>query len=96
MLKWFVSYLSKHCQAIMIGSTLSELSKLIYRLPQGSVLGLLLFLQYTTPVSKIIRFLLDIKFHFYANDTQLFIHQSNKNASAALTKLNACLQDVQR
>ena len=37
-----------------------------------------------------------IKFHFYVDDTQLYIHLSNKNASAALAKLNACLHDVQR
>ena len=28
--------------------------------------------------------------------TQLYIHLSHKNASSALAKLNACLQDVQR
>ena len=36
-----------------------------------------------------------IKFHFYADDTQLYIHLSHKNASSALAKLNACLRDVQ-
>ena len=32
---------------------------------------------------------------FYADDTQLYIHLSHKNASSALAKLNACLHDVQ-
>ena len=45
---------------------------------------------------KIIRLHLHIKFHFYADDTQLYIHLSHKNASAALAQLNACLHDVQR
>ena len=36
-----------------------------------------------------------IKFHFYADDTQLYIHLSHKNGSSALAKLNACLHDVQ-
>ena len=48
------------------------------------------------PLSKIISLHPDIKFHFYADDTQLYIHLSHKNASAALAKLNACFQDVQR
>ena len=96
VLKWFASYLSDRCQTIKIGSTLSELSKLIDGVPQGSVLGPLLFSLYTTPLSKIIRLHPHIKFHFYADDTQLYIHLSHKNASAAFAKLNACLHDVQR
>ena len=84
------------CQFVKIGSTLSELSKLIYGIPQGSVLGPLLFSLYTTPLTKIIHLHPHIKFHFYADDTQLYIHLSHKNASAALARLNACLLDVQR
>ena len=55
----------------------------------------MLFSLYTTPLSKIIRLHPHIKFHFYADDTQLYIHPSHKNASSALAKLNACLHDVQ-
>ena len=71
VLKWFASYLSDRCQAVKIGSTLSELSKLIYGVPEGSVLGPLLFSLYTTPLSKIIRLHPHIKFHFYVDDTEL-------------------------
>ena len=55
----------------------------------------LLFSLYTTPLSKIICLHPHIKFHFYADDTQLYIHLSHKNTSSALAKLNACLHDVQ-
>ena len=64
--------------------------------PQGSVLGPLLFSLYTTPLSKIIRLHPHIKFHSYVDDTQLYIHLSHENASAAFAKLNACLDDVQQ
>ena len=93
---WFASYLGNRCQVVKIGSTLSELSKLIYGVPQGSVLGPLLFSLYTTPLSKIIRLHPHIKFHFYTDDTHLYIHLSYNNASAALARLNACLLDGQR
>ena len=44
VLKWFISYLSNHCQTIKIGSTLPEPGNLIYGVPQESVLGPLLSL----------------------------------------------------
>ena len=95
-LKLFTSYLSHRFQAIKIESTLSELLELLFGVPQGSVLCLLLFSLYTTPLSNVIGTHPDIKFHFYADDTQLFIHMSHKNAALAFDKLNSCLQDGQK
>ena len=93
-LKWF-SYLSHRFQAIKIGSTLSELHELLFGVPQGSVISPLLFSQYTTPLSKVIRRHSNIKFHFYADDNQLFVHLSYRNVTSVFDKLNSCLQDVQ-
>ena len=93
-LEWFVSYLCDRYQAVKIGSTLSDFHKLIFGVPQGSVLGPLLFSLYTTPLTKIISKYKDVKYHFYADDTQLFVKISPKNATSALAQLNACLNDV--
>ena len=35
-----------------------------------------------------------MKFYFYADDSQVHIHLSQKNASTAFKKLNKCLDDV--
>ena len=35
-----------------------------------------------------------VNFHFYADNTQLYVHLSHMNASAAFDKLNRCLHDV--
>ena len=46
------------------------------------------------PLSLIISKHKEIKFHFYADDKQVYIHLSQKNASAAFEKLNRCLYDI--
>ena len=64
VLKWFTSYLSECYQLIKIGSTLSDLYKLLFSVSQGSVFGPLLFSVYTTPLSLVIAKYKLIKFHF--------------------------------
>ena len=54
----------------------------------------LLFSLYTSPLSILIGKHKDVNFHFYAGDSQLYVHLSHMNASAAFDKLNRCLQDV--
>ena len=93
-LKWFSSYLTKRFQSVKIGSTLSDLQKLPFGVPQGSVLGPLLFSLYTSPLSTLTGKHKGVKFHIYADDSQLYVHLSHMNASAAFDKLNRCLQDV--
>ena len=75
-------------QSVKIGSTLSDLQKLLFSVPQGSVLGPLLFSLYTSPLSNLIGKNKGVKFHFYAYDSQLYVHLSHMNASAAFDKLN--------
>ena len=86
--------MTEHFQSVKIGSTLSDLQKLLFGVPRGSVLGPLLFSLYTSPLSTLIGKHKGINFHFYAGDTQLYVHLSHMNASAAFDKLNRCLQDV--
>ena len=94
VLIWFTSYLTDLYQSIKIESTLSDVCKLLFGVPQGSFLGPLLFSLYTTPLSLIISRHKGIKFHFCADDSQVYIHLSQKNVSAAFENLNRCLDNV--
>ena len=46
------------------------------------------------PLSLVIGKHKGVKFHCYADDTQVNIHLSQKNSSAAFKKLNRCLDDI--
>ena len=94
VLKWFSSYVTECFQSVKIGSTLSHLQKLLFGVPHGSVLGPLLFSRYTFPLSTLNDKHKGINFHFYADDTQLYVHLSHMYASAAFDRLNRYLQDV--
>ena len=63
-------------------------------MPQGSVWGLYYFLCIQPPLSLVIGEHKGVKFQCYADDTQIYIHLSQKNSSAAFEKLNRCLDDI--
>ena len=95
VLKWFKSYLSDHLQRVQIvGSILSDAKKLLFGVPQGSVLDPILFSLYTNPRSKVIQNHPGIGFHFYAHDTQLYVHLTHKNVAHAFDRWKSCLEDV--
>jgi hypothetical protein len=95
VLEWFTSYLADRVQYVKVGETLSDPANLTSGVPQGSVLGPILFSLYTTPLSKIISSHQIINYHFYADDTQLYIPLTPTNFSAAFATLQKCLTDVQ-
>ena len=72
------------------------LGKRLFGVPQGSVLGPILLSLYTTPLSKIIQNHPAIGFHFYADDTQLYVHLIHINVAHAFDWLKSCLDDVKK
>ena len=71
-LSWLESYLSNRTQTVYFNDSQSEPKILNFGVPQGSVLGPLLFQIYLLPLGLLLR-QLDLKFHFYADDVQIYI-----------------------
>ena len=87
------SYLYNRSQSVAIDNEFSSALPLLRGVPQGSVLGPLLFSLYTTPLSTILSDS-SIQFHFYADDTQLYVSFSSSNSNQSLTKLSSTLDLV--
>ena len=80
-LDWFSSYLTSRSQAVSIQNSTSSFSNLSCGIPQGSVFGPLLFTLYTTPLGSVIS-KNSIKYHLYADDTQLYISFTPSNSTS--------------
>ena len=94
-LKWFSSYLMERFQSVKTMVLLCLIYKnccLVYLRVLFWVLCYSLL--YTSPLSTLIGKHKGVKFHFYADDSQLYVHLSHMNASAAFDKLNRCLHNV--
>ena len=72
VLAWLRSYLTSRKQFIDVNKCKSSQRLLERGVQQGSVLGPLLYLLYTSPLADIIK-RYNLEYHFYADDTQLYV-----------------------
>ena len=94
-LNWFESYLSRRPQHVRIGTSNSKPFYQEYSVPQGSVLGPILFTVYTCPLRDVI-LKHNIQYHFYADDTQLYVRlkPSQSDVDAGIKNLEECLKSI--
>ena len=78
---------------VIIGSISSSTISMDTGVPQGSVLGPLLFTLFTTPLDEIIS-RLGLRFHLFAEDTQIFIAVRRDNIASAMSNLAACTSAI--
>ena len=93
VLKWFTCYLSEHYQSVKL-VLLSPIFVNSCLVCPKALSWVLCYFLCTTPLSLVIGKHKGVKFHCYADDTQVYIHLSQRNSSAAFENLNRCLDDI--
>ena len=87
------SYLSDRTQRVVVGEAASEPTILQCGVPQGSVLGPILFIVYTSGLVSLLN-AHEVDYHFYADDTQLYIEIGNIQDTK--DKISALLSDIKK
>jgi hypothetical protein len=92
-LQWYRSYLSDRYQQVCVHGVSSKPVLLTCGVPQGSVLGPQEFVKYSAPLSKIIQ-KYGLSYHFYADDTQIYVFFDLSDAETTTEKIEQCIAEI--
>ncbi len=87
-----LNYLTGRSFRVAWGGEVSKAHQLVTGVPQGSILGPLLFSTYTTSLGPIIQ-VHGFSYHFYADDTQLYLSFRPDDPTVA-ARISGCLADI--
>ena len=85
------SYLENRYQQVIVDGHMSGPSRVRCGVPQGSVLGPVLFLVYTRRLALLLN-AHGVEFHFYADDTQIYIRITNIDETK--TRVASLMNDI--
>ena len=91
-LSWFYSYLTGRNYFVNLADFESDKHDICSGIPQGSILGPLLFSLYILPLGELIAEH-GVNFHFYADDTQLYLSVAPDDP-CALEPLLTCVSSI--
>ena len=85
------SYVTSRLQKVSMNNTISSAQEIKYGVPQGSVLGPILFSLYASKLAEIME-AHGVKYHLYADDTQIYMPITDINSSKL--KISLIINDV--
>ena len=95
-LSWLTSYLTDRTQFVKVANEHSTSRKLLCNVPQGLLIGPIVYSMYTAPLADIMR-QHGLNFHFYADDTQLYLSfnpEATGEPMHSLSRVQSCISDI--
>jgi len=94
VLAWFASYLTDRSFRVLLdGGDMSAEVSVLCSVPQGSVLGPRLFVLYMADLTDVVAGH-NVKFHGYADDSQMYVHCQPHNTVSTISRLGQCVADI--
>ena len=94
VLAWFTSYLTDRSFPVLLdGGDMSADVSVSCSVPQDSVLGPRLFVLYMADLTDVVAGH-NVKFHGYADDSQMYVHCQRHNSVSTIFRLGHCVANI--